>query len=175
MNHQCPDIRLLLTEFAADELPAAEAATVAGHLAVCESCRDELTREMALREALSTLPVQSAPRVTLPLHTATRSPATAPSRPWKPLLTGLAAAVLALAVLVPDAPHDLPDRVIITPYTPAQVAQARHDARVSLALAVDIINRTQRHTVVDVFGRQLPQAVSGSLSGTAASPEGGQG
>ena len=130
---------------------------------------------MILRETLSTLPVQAAPAMALPRRNTFATRSVQPARRWAPALGGLAAAALALAVLIPDTPDDLPGRMITTPYTPAQVAQARHDARTSLIMAFDIIAKTQRHTVADVFGRQLPRAISGALSGTAASPEGGQG
>ena len=175
MKQQCHDIQLLLTEFAADALADDEAAGVAGHLAVCDDCRAELAREMSLRETLSTLPIQTAPAMATPRRDALTARFPQPGRRWTPVLGGLAAAALALAIFIPETPGDVPDRVITTPYTPAQVAQARYDARTSLVMAFDIIAKTQRHTVTDVFGRQLPRAISGSLSGTAASPEGGEG
>lgn len=174
MTRHCTEIELLITQFAADELPADQAADVAGHVAVCEPCRDELNLEITLRRSLAALPVVAAPAMATPLPgSATAGKGRRVFRGQ--LVGGLLAAVLALAVLMPDLDNDLPDRMIASPYTPAQVSQARVDLRTSLTMALDIITKTERHTMADVFGRQLPRAVSGSLSGAVASPEGGQG
>jgi len=170
MTRPCHDIELLLTDFAADDLAPGAAADVAAHVARCDACRTELDREMILRDVLGGLPVQAGPAVPLPA-----SPVRSGGRRWQPLVGGMIAAALALAVLIPDPAPDAPGPLTGGIYTPAEVAQARVDVRTSLILAARILERTERHTVVDVFGRQLPQAISGSLRTDSASPEGGQG
>jgi hypothetical protein len=168
MSRPCPEIQLLLTEFAADELDPAAAEQVAAHVARCADCRQDLADEMVLRRSLATLPVQVGPAVVRPTAPRARRRAG-----WRPVLGGLVAAALAIAVLLPDHAPNAPQGPSLGPYTPAQVAQARMDVRTSLALTARILEKTERHTVVDVFGRQLPQAVSGPLRSAAATPEGG--
>ena len=170
MNRSCQDIQLLLTEFADDELAAAEAEAVASHVARCGDCLTVLNQEMTLRQTLGSLPVQAGPTIPVPAPVSRGR-----HRRWQPVLGGLVAAALALAVLIPDPAPDAPGPLADGAYTTAQVAQARRDVRTSLILAARILEKTERHTVVDVFGRQLPRAVSGSIRPAPATPEGGQG
>ncbi len=177
MKHACSDIELLLAEFAADELDDLDAARVAGHVAICDACRAELGRESALRRTLAGLPVHRGPDVHLPTATPTGSPARR-LRTWLPVAGGLIAAAVVLAMLIPGDRSPLPDAPGATAGAPdaaPAVADIRRDARTSLILAARILERSERHTVADVFGRHLPHAISGSLRSGAEPPEGGQG
>jgi anti-sigma factor RsiW len=166
MKDACPDMELLLAEFAADELDDAAAERVAAHVATCADCRAELKREFALRAALGGLPVRQGPAIP--------APAARPRRPlarrWWPLAGGLAAATLAAVLLLPTGGGDAPVTADAT-----DVDAIRRDARASLALAARILERSERHTVVDVFGRQLPAAIREAIPDAAVTPEGGQG
>lgn len=166
MKDACPDIESLLAEFAAEELEAADAERVAGHLAGCTDCRAELDRELRLRGLLASLPVQAGPVV--PTAAASAPSRRRERRRWWPLTGGLVAAAVALVLLLPGT------RNVATDGDP-DVATIRRDARTSLALAARILEKSERHTVVDVFGRQLPAAIRGTLPAAAVTPEGGQG
>jgi hypothetical protein len=87
-----------------------------------------------------------------------------------------AAAAVVVAVLVgvrsptPPAPDAVP-RVA----SAAERSAARRDATYGLALAAHILERTEKRTVAEVFGRTIPRAVTESLRDTPPTPEGGQG
>ncbi len=57
----------------------------------------------------------------------------------------------------------------------AEIKTAREEAKWILAVTTQIMNRTGRSTLTDVFGRRLPQAVTGSIKSAASTYEGGQG
>ena len=174
MKTDCPDMEILLAEFAADELEAADAERVAAHVAGCDECRAELNRELALRRALGGLPVQSGPAVHAPQAAPSRRPRFAGRRRWWSLAGGLAAAAVVAVLFLPGERGETPGTA-----TGDDLAvlkdQIRRDARASLVLAASILERSERHTVVDVFGRQLPAAFRESLPEAAVTPEGGQG
>lgn len=170
MKTACPDIEILLAEFADDELDAATAELVAGHVAGCADCRAELNRELALRCSLADLPIQAGPAIATPAGAPARRSRFTVRRRWWSLAGGLAAAVVAAVLFLPL------ERVgTIAPDTGPDVAAIRRDACASLVLAARILERSERHTVVDVFGRQLPAAIRESLPAPAVTPEGGQG
>jgi len=178
MTMHCHEAELLLSEFAAGELDGRDAGRVARHLAGCEACRAEADRELKLRELLGGLPTIAASaglaevgnleKVSEPQHRG---------RPRWPAVGSLVAAAITLAVLLPSTAPRVPDPLAnVEPvYSVEEVAAARRDALFGLVLAARIIERTERHTVADVFGRQLPQAVTESLGSGTAVPEGGQG
>ena len=166
MKNVCTDMEILLAEFAGDDLDAATAERVAVHVAGCDDCRAELNRELVLRRALGSLSVQEGPAIAVPASRTRR----AYRRRWWSLAGGLAAAALAAAIFLPSGPGNEPTTPTIN-----DVAAVRRDACASLALAARILERSERHTVVDVFGRQLPAAIRGTLPDEAVTPEGGQG
>ena len=156
MMSLCDETRLQLTEYAAGDLPAAEAAAVAKHLDGCPACRRELGTEQALRATLGSLPVASCPP-----GIGDFRPTAAPVRRRSPLPwgVGFAAAAGRAAVLL----GGFLDREPAAEFSAAEIAAARHDVIYTLGLAADVIERSQRETVVDVFGDKLPRAVTGSL------------
>ncbi|MCP4574241.1 MAG: zf-HC2 domain-containing protein [bacterium] len=170
MKDDCNQMELLLTEFADDELEAADAERVAAHVAACADCRAELNRELALRNALGGLPVQVGPSIDVPAgRSVPRSPFAGRRRRWS-LAGGLAAAALAAVLFLPTGSGDAPTTVAET-----DIDAIRRDARTSLLLTASILAKSERHTVVDVFGRQLPAAIRGAIPDKAVTPEGGQG
>lgn len=157
MMSLCEQTRLQLTEYAAGDLPSTEAADVARHLDGCPACREELEVEKALRCTLGSLPVVECPQ-----GIGNFTPETAPVRrrssrwPWG---AGLAAAAGLAALLI----GGFVDRQPEARYTEAEMAAARHDMIYALELTADVLERSQRAAVVDVFGKSLPRAVTGSL------------
>ena len=164
MMSRCDDIRLQLTEYAAGDLSAGEAAAVAKHLDGCPACREELAVEQSLRSTLGSLPRAECPPgigdfvpAAVPAHRRSRLP-------WG---VGFAAAAGLAAVLI----GGFLDRGPTHEFSEAEMAAARHDMFYALELTADVLERTQRAAVVDVFGDRIPRAVTGSLK--LKSPEQG--
>ena len=156
MMSLCDEIRLQLTEYAAGDLPAREAAAVAHHLDGCPACREELEVEKTLRGTLGSLPVADCPPG-IGDFTPLSAPRRRPSRwPWG---AGFVAAAGLAAILVGGFLGHGP----APEFTAAEKAAARHDVIYALELTADVLERTQRTTVKDVFGERLPRAVTGSL------------
>ena len=173
MNASCATVARELTAFAAGELDRTAAETVARHLAGCAGCRGELDRELVLRDALAALPTLSAPRGLGATPTTGRKPRRLPRS-----LTGAAllAAAAVVAALLAGWPHTTPAPEPLPQVADAaERAAARRDAVYGLVLTARILERTEKRTVADVFGRTIPRAVTESLRGTPPTPEGGQG
>ncbi len=170
MTMPCHAIELELAAFVADELDPATAEAVARHLAGCADCRDEMTRELALRDALGALPVAQAPAGLGRLPRADgrrRLPAAA--------FGGLVAAALLVGLLTTlPTPAPAPRGTDVA-LSPAQADAVRRDAVRSLVLAARILERSEKAAVVDVFGVRLPRTVAESLRAGSGTPEGGQG
>ncbi len=185
MKSRCADVELLLTEYAAGDLPVADVARVSGHLESCAACRDELAAEQRLRATLNALPQLSCPvEVSVPEQVVTgrtergRRAGRGEGRHWLWGGAGLAAAVVLLIVLLPSTPPPPPDRIVDSTgrtWSRTEIETARLEAKWSLALTAKILDRTGRRTVTDIFGRRLPRAVTGSLEKAASIYEGGQG
>jgi len=169
MKPDCAFFELQLTEYTSGTLSAGDCARLARHLAVCDSCRAEAAREEELRKVLGNLPTIACPAMPADQFTDQASGRRVARWPWA---IGMAAAVLLAIVLVPgilpgssllmdqaahgpEAPHK---------FTVAEVAQARRDLLTTLALAVDVLDHSRDRTMVQVFARQLPRAVAGSLN-----------
>ena len=174
MKRDCTYFELQLVDFVAGTMPTVERSRLEDHLATCESCRAELAREHELREVLGSLPLVSHPgTVGHGIPDPTKRSYTAR---W-PVGIGLVAATLIAVVLGPSffpGPASSPDIAPLTgltdrgtkattEFTAAEISQARSDVLSTLALAADIFDRSRDQAVVDIFGRQLPQAVAGSL------------
>lgn len=182
---RCPDIELQLASFAAGELDAAEAETVAGHVATCEACRAELACEVTLRQLLRELPlpicpdgVGDAPAIAVPTTPAAPAPQRTSPRPRRlPWGAGLVAAALTGLLLLADplafdplSPDQIPADAT---YTAEQLVTARREMVYSLTLTARILDRTGRRTVSDVFSDRLPAAVAGSLRSLDSHTRGG--
>ena len=86
-----------------------------------------------------------------------------------------AAPVLALAALLFFSPSDRRPAGSDAPYSPSEIAEARQKARLSLALALQIVNRSEREAVAEVLGKQFPRTVRHSLRKIISPLEGGKG
>ena len=185
----CTDVQLLLAEFCSGELERQEAAGVASHLRECPACREELAREKRLREALGSLPVQPCPgELTAALREippatgrgSGRLPATGRVSFRRAAWAGLAAAAAALALLlfsrpVPDQTGTGEQQAPAPAYTEAEIADARREFAYGLLLATSRIDRAERSTVKEIFGRALPGSFTRSLRTLAIINEGGRG
>ncbi|MBC8426617.1 hypothetical protein H8E07_21080, partial [bacterium] len=96
---------------------------------------------------------------------------------WRRAALGLAAAAAVLALFLVAPLGDLSDETepAADAWTEQEIASARGDILATLTLTAEIINRTERKTVDEVFGRHLPGAVSSSIKTLTAYLEGGQG
>jgi anti-sigma factor RsiW len=166
MMNTCERIRLQLTDFAAGDLAAPEAAAVARHLDGCPACREEMEAERSLREILGSLPTVRSPGGIGDFVPARRVPRPDRAR-WR-WGAGFAAAAGLAAILV----GGFLDRAPQNRWTEAELAAARHDVITTLGLAAEAIERGQRTAVVETFGQRLPRAVTGSLK--LKSPEQGE-
>ena len=187
----CHDIELLLAEYAAGDLPAETYRQVGDHLAGCAQCRDELELETRLRGRLASLPspglsAGAIRRLQRIPQAAGRRQAGDPyhRRPWLPVAGLLAAAAVLLVILLPTTAHrPVADRLAAetvspTPsseLSPDQIAMVRREALWSVAKTVQIIDRSERSTLSEVFGRRLPQTITGSLRQALPNTQGGQG
>jgi len=188
MKHEasCAGIVDRLAGYVAEDLEAHEVAEVERHLAVCEDCRGELAAEKTLRESLGTLPVVRCPdrvseTILAGVDASGDGNATARRRVvpfgWRRATVGLAAAAAVLALFLVGPLGDRTDHTELAAntWTEQELASARSDILATLALTAEIINRTERKTVDEVFGRHLPGAVSSSIKTLTAYLEGGQG
>jgi anti-sigma factor RsiW len=184
----CREAQLLLAPLEADELDAAQAEVVIGHLAACGACRAELRRERELRGLLGGLPLEACPPAATAAAEAAALAADAglgprpPRRPQRRLWAGtvglgLAAALAALVLLPgrfsdersgPLADGDSTATTLAAAAVPApeaaEMAAARRDLITSLTLTARILDRAGRRTMNDVFTERLPDAVSISLN-----------
>jgi anti-sigma factor RsiW len=179
----CTATEMLLAEYCAGDLEFAQNKLVEDHLDACPACRAELSRERFLRGHLEELPLASCPdRVTRAIMaevdgngSGTREPALPePSRRWAGWIGGLAAAAAALLLLV-GTPGQDPVPGMAPRYTPEEIAAARQDLQRSLLLTARILDRTERSTVKEVFGRTLPESLNQSLKSIITPAEGEQG
>jgi len=188
-RRDCERIEILLTPYAAGDLAPDACAEVERHLAVCRGCRDELDRERTLRDTLTAMPMIPCPdRVTDEVMAIVESDEDrgravifrAGFNGWRRAAVGLvaAAAVLALIFVAPwsesptaDPLADQGDRT----WSDEEIRTARGELRYTLALAARIIEESEKSTISEVFGRQLPGVVTKSVKTVTSSLEGGQG
>lgn len=184
MRHEttCTDIIERLADYVAGDLPPREVAEVERHLAGCGDCRDASAAERALRETLGALPEVPCPGRVSEAVLAGVDADLAARRRFATLgrrraAWGLAAAAAVLVLLVAAPWQDRPadTEPVAGTWSEQELADARGALLSSLALTAEIINRTERETVGDVFGRRLPGAVNSSLKTITTYLEGGQG
>lgn len=177
MMNGCREIELELVAYCSGELDPAERDQVRRHLDDCSGCREELNREMEIRQTLGTLPLHAAP---LNLEHRIREAATQPgatrtrigNRGRFTAGLALAAASLAIALLVPALrPAQGPDQ----DWTEAEIATARQEVMFTLSLAAKVIDRTQKNAVVNVFADKLPRAIDDSFKMVKPTNSGGNG
>jgi len=171
-----------LTEYAAGELGPLERAIVAEHLAECAACRSELAREERLRESLGELsPAVCPDELTDAIMSAVDAEPMAPRRrmsvahTWASTATvaALVAAAVLLVVVLPR-PTPIPTTPADT-WTQTELEQARQDAQWALAFTANIIDRSEKKTIVDVMRRLQKEAYSGFRERPASTSTGGQG
>ena len=195
----CRDIGLLLTEFLDGDLPPQASQWVTAHLADCRLCAAELDREQRLRGILGQLPPVPCPaRVMDRLQAAiAREPGRVPvgarprpaARRYFPAGIAVALAATLVVMILAYTPQVVPPRPTAAGERPAadgrtfsppiwtseQLQAARSDLQWTLALTAGVIERTQKATVSDIFGRTLPAAITGSLRSAVETAEGGRG
>lgn len=173
----CRDIELELAAYGSGELGPAERSLVRNHLDECSACRAELAREMNLRHTLGSLPAVHAPeafdgRIMAAVHSMGRNPFARRNRVRLTAAATLIAASLVLAIMMPtfrpvSDPHPA--------WTQEEIAAARQDVFYTLALTADVIHRSQKETVVDVFADRLPDAINASFKKVKLTTSGGNG
>jgi anti-sigma factor RsiW len=187
---RCEPILTMLTAHAAGELSEIEDHRVRRHLATCPACRGELARERKLRElAAETPPVRCPDQVVdsilaavdaderLQRRAARRAIATWPRT--MAAASMLAAAVL-LALVLPRNPTAPTATVAETSgeaaWTQAELDEAREDVAWALAFTADIIDRTEKRSLVDALRLLQPavRSADGPQPGAPTAP-GGQG
>ncbi len=185
MKSPCHDMELLLTEYAAGELPAPDRDTVAEHLAICANCRSELQRELTLRDLLGSLPLQQAsPPVQPGAYPANHRTATPASRlqRWLSASAGIAA-VLVLVLLAgrfsPGTPGAVePATRSAAPtaeWTAEEIEEAQQEIAYSLQLTARLLKKGERTGFHQVFGEKLPRVLSDSLRKSFHTNQGDQG
>lgn len=178
MSRTCREVEIELGAYAAGELVPLAAARVRGHLADCAACRAELAAERELRRTFASLERPRCPdavtarirRRTVDRPTTGRRIATV--RRWGGSLA--AAAVLAV-LLWPGLREGAPRSVEPAAWSRDELLDARREAALALAWTAEILERTERHTVQEVFGRTFAGSVQGSLLPNADTPQGGEG
>jgi anti-sigma factor RsiW len=176
MDH-CRDIELELAAYVSGELGPTERDFVRIHLDGCAACRDELAREMVLRETLASLPLASAPvdldgHIKSAVHPVGNGHGFLRGRARLTAAVALIAASLTLIFYLPALqPVSDPDPT----WTQEEIAAARQDVVYTLALTAKVINRTQKDAVVDVFADRLPNAINASFKKVKLTTSGGNG
>lgn len=181
MMAPCHEIEILLTEFAAGELLPAEQAQVTRHLVGCRPCREEAARETQLRSMLGALPSVPCPeRLTAAIRQQTVDVAVPVPGPlaWlsPSVRMGLVAAALMIAILAPGLFRPSPDGQVApateSAWSQQDIAAARKDMLYTLGLTAEVLNRSSRNSMADVFGDRIPQAINGSLKLKPLNPGG---
>lgn len=167
----CPDVRRLLPALVYDELAAAEAAAVRGHLDSCPGCRDEFAGLAHARAALDAVPVPAVKVDVARLYTEVAARQERRARRWRRvsvLAAALAAAVLVavglrlqvrfaaneLVIAWGDHPSRERERVHIAPTPLADARGSEIEERLRLlddlvhAVAADV-DRRDRHRQAD--------------------------
>ncbi len=167
MKYDCEACGPELGAYLLGDLDDEARAGIAAHLDGCAACRAELARDRALRDALGGLPVAACPADVSDRILAAVADEQAAGRRRDRRRAGygmaaglLAATVAGLLLLRPGGPLRGP---AAGDYSPEQVAAARREMIETLTLTARVLDRTGRHTIVDVFSDQLPSAVEGSL------------
>jgi anti-sigma factor RsiW len=177
MMNGCREIELELVAYSSGELDPTERDMVRRHLDDCSACREELGREMEIRQALGTLPIHAAPA---DLENRIKAATVQPAAGWARIgnrrrftaALALAAASLAIALLVPALrPAQVPNQ----DWTEAEIAAARQEVMYTLSLAAKVIDRTEKSAVVDVFVDKLPRAINDSFKTVKPTTSGGNG
>jgi len=201
---RCEPIAILLTPYAAGELSELETRRVEVHLATCPACREELARELQLRGLAAALPPVRCPEAVTGAILAAVDADTLQQRrarradrrhiaTWPRTLAAaslLAAAVLLVLVLprnpvVPGDPAQPgylarsggPDVPLSgdPAWTQAELQQARTDVAWALAFTADIIDRTEKRSLVDALRLLQPAVRSAAGEPGAPAASGGQG
>lgn len=166
----CPETKALLPDYLEGQLPAAMVSEVQSHLQACPECSAELEIEKQLRELLATMPLIACPaevneRILAHIVLEPTGRAAGKSQvPWR-ALTVLAAACLALFVFwTRPETADQPQAAGPTePPSAAEVEIAGQEARWALAQVAIVLSQHEATTIDQVFGRVIPDAVTGSL------------
>jgi anti-sigma factor RsiW len=175
--NRCRVIEIELAAYAAGEIDPAERDQVRSHLDGCAGCRAELAREMSLRKTLGGLPASTAPadldqRIRASIHTARADSRSGWSRHRLAAAVTIAAASLALAFVLPNPGHDSAPQ---STWTDMEIAAAREEVMFTLGLTAQVLDRTQKTTIIEVFANQLPNSVNESLKLDKPETSGGNG
>jgi anti-sigma factor RsiW len=165
-----------LAAYCSGELDPAARDRVRLHLEVCAGCRAELAREREIREVLGSLPRGSfPPELAHRIEAATWGPApAAPAAGRRTRLTAaliLAAAGLAAALLLPGPRTAFGPKQV---WTKEEIAEGRREVMFTLALTSQVIDRTRRDAVVEVFADKLPHAIDESFKMVKPTISGGK-
>jgi anti-sigma factor RsiW len=184
MNDSCQDMEIKLERYLDGDLPFDQATQVENHLRECHACRGEIDRERLLRENLTALPeIKCPPLLVAKIVRALDSPSKPaipvrwrlfPGKGWRRLALA-AAAPLALVVLLVWSSEDNKPTAPEQPYSQAEILAARQQAKLCLALAVQIVGDSEREAFIEIFGNQLPKTIQNSLQKVIPSSGGGQG
>ena len=177
MMNRCREIEIELAAFAAGETDPVERDQVRSHLDECAGCRAELAREMNLRETLARLPAASAPanldhRIRTAIQTARADSRSRRSRHRLAAAVTVVAASLALALILPKPGQESSPQQT---WTDMEIAAAREEVMFTLGLTAQVLDRTQKEAIIEVFANQLPNSVNESLKLDKPETSGGNG
>ena len=177
MMNGCRDIELEIVAYSSGELDPVEQDMVRSHLEDCSACREEMIREMELRQTLESLPRSSAPlnlelRIKAATIQSTARRSRFGNRPRFTATLALTAASLAILLL---APALRPAQEADPRWTEAEIAAARQDVISTLSLAAKVIDRTEKSAVIRVFADKLPRAIDDSFKMVKPTTSGGNG
>ena len=177
MMNRCREIEIELAAYAVGELDPVDHETVRSHLDGCAECREELAREMTLRETLGGLPTACAPatldnRIMAAIHTSESDSRSRWSRHRLAAAITVAAAGLALALILPKPGQDSSPQQT---WTDMEIAAARDEVMFTLGLTAQVLDRTQKNAIIEVFANQLPNTVNESLKLNKPETSGGNG
>jgi anti-sigma factor RsiW len=184
MEQSCREFELALEQYLDGEITGEAAVRFQEHLRRCPACRDEVEAEQLLRASFAALPVISCPDAVV--HgirdvTLSASAHSVQVRRWFPLtgrrrwaLAPAVAAAAAVVVLALVAMPRLRRHEPAPPYSRLEIARARQEAVWCLAFSARVIDLSSREAVSEVFGRQVPQAITSSLRKVMQATEGGR-
>ncbi len=163
MMIRCQKAQALLQKFATGDLPTAAQVLVEAHLEQCESCRLEFETEMELLVNLGELPLVPCPQpitnnILTRIEIVERRQNTAGNH-WLLATSTLVAAGLALVLLLPGTTPTTPPET----YSHREIITATKEAQWALAKVATVINRNEKNAFEQVFRKEIPGAVGGSL------------
>jgi predicted anti-sigma-YlaC factor YlaD len=176
MNTPCHEIKGLLDDYFDGALSRKDKKRLQAHLQLCEACRLEFQKEKHMIENLEGMPTFQCPEkvvqriAELTYLREEKSPRMkireflSKSKGWRLAVVGTAA--MALMILIVWYAFKEPEEPIQATYSEADLLKAREQAKWSLVYVTQMIQKSEKEVVDEIFMKELPETVRNALKNT---------